>query len=236
MSRLQSMRDHVLPFVVPTLLALAIMTLVRDPTGRYPLLAMALPGFLRAASMVIGIYDHRVRRSWVRACLGTLGFTAMVFGWNLMFTIIVFSLATLAFDMEANSSLVKQSIVIGNAGFILAAWFWWPYYARQVLPDWPRHDVRLFVKANNQWTAMLHAFQMQKLATSGAARWRGFAALSAVVVTVLTLAGLGVYPHVLVRFVEAVLVITLLPLLHTVIVSDANRLCIEWARLPIKAD
>ena len=213
---------------MPTGLAVLLILLVRDPTYRFPLLALLLPLFVRGAAGAAGLYDRRERPSITARVFSTIGFAAFVVGWLLTFAVIGFVVAVGVLSRDASADLVKQIMFAAAAGLVLAARFFWPWYAREVLPNWPRHDVRIWTSSGNRWDRVFTAWRLQQMAASGAIRWRGFGATALVVVSLMLLAALGVQDGVLARVVE-VGTLVLLPPLHMMIVREADALCDRWA-------
>ena len=220
------------PLVLPTALAVIVVFVFRDPTYRFPLLALLLPVFLRGAA--IGLDVHK-RVSRVRWLFSTFGFAAFVVGWLLVFAVLGFALIVAMFPVSPSAELLKQSSFCAAAGLVLAAWFWWPWYARDVLARWPMHGVRIWTSSGNRWDRLYIAWRMQRMAESGRVRWRGFGATALVIALVMVSTAAGTYEGLLARGVE-VGCILLLPLLHLVIVGEADALCGLWSKWPLNKD
>ena len=212
--------------MVPVALAVLVLVLLRDPTYRFPVLAFLLPLFLRGAAAAAGIYDRRP--SFAARAFRTLGFAGFVVGWLLTFAVLGFVIAVGVFAREPSGDLLKQIIFHAAGGLVLAAWFFWPWYAREVLANWPRHDVRIGTSSGNRWDRAFTDWQLQQMAHSGTLRWRGFGATALVVVCLVALAAVGATDGVLARLVEVGLVL-LLPPAHVMIVLEANALCEVWS-------
>ena len=150
-------------------------------------------------------------------------------GWLLAFTLLVYSVALGLLSLPASAEVLKASLLLAGGGFVVAAWFWWPWYARDVLAAWPRTPERIWTASGNRWDRLFLSWRMQQLAASGQLRWRGFAATAALVVLVESLAAVGAYQGVSARLLEIVL-IALLPVMHLMIVREADRLCRRWAQ------
>ena len=217
-----------LPLVVPVALAVLAIILLRDPTYRFPVLAFLLPLFLRGAATAAGIYDRRTRPSLTARVFSTLGFAGFVVGWLLTFAVIGFVIAVAVFAREPSGDLLKQIMFVAAGGLVLAAWFFWPWYAREVLANWPRHDFRIGTSSGNRWDRVFTDWQLQQMAHSGAIRWRGFGATALVVFCLVALAAVGATDGILARLVEVGFVL-LLPPAHVVIVLQANALCEVWS-------
>lgn len=217
-----------LPLVVPVALAVLAIVLLRDPTYRFPVLAFLLPLFLRGAATAAGIYDRRTRPSLTARAFSTLGFAGFVVGWLLTFAVIGFVIAVGLFAREPSGDLLKQIMFVAAAGLVLAAWFFWPWYAREVLANWPRQDVRIWTSSGNRWDRVFTAWRLQEMAQSGEIRWRGFGATALVVACLVVLAVVGVDDGILARLVE-VGALLMLPPAHVVIVLEANALCEVWS-------
>ena len=214
--------------LAPTTLAVVAVFLVRDPTYRFPLLALLLPLFLRGAATALALDDRRERASITAQVFSTIGFGAFVVGWLLTFAVIGFVVAVGVLSVDPSADLLKRIMFLSAAGLMLAAWFLWPWYARNVLANWPRHDVRIFTSTGNRWDRMYTARRLQQTAASGAIRWRGFGATALVVLCVMGSTAAGVYEGFLARVAE-VGVLVPVPFLHLVIVREAHALCGRWA-------
>ena len=218
--------------VLPTALAVIVVFVVRDPTYRFPLLALLLPWFLRGAAHVL---DVQKRVSGVRWAFVTLGFAAFAVGWLLAIAVLGFGLVVALFSVAPSSELLKQSTFWAAAGLVLAAWFWWPWYARDVLARWPMHGVRIWTSSGNRWNRLYIAWRMRRMAESGSTRWRGFGATTLVIALVMLSTAAGVYDGLLFRVGEVGSTL-LLPLLHVVIVGEADALCCRWSELDLQRD
>ena len=217
-----------LPFLVPVALAGLTILLLRDPTYRFPLLAFSLPFFLRGAATAVGLYDRRAKPSIAARVFSTLGFAGFVVGWLLTFAVVGFALAVGVLSREPSGDLLKLLMFIAAAELVVVAWFLWPWYAREVLWNWTRRDVRIWTSSGNRWDRLSLAWRLQQLAESGGIRWRGFGATALVVASLMALAAVGVSDGVAARLAE-VAVLLLLPPLHMMIVLSANALCNRWA-------
>ena len=213
------------PLVLPTALAVTVVFLFRDPTYRFPLLALLLPWFLRGAAQLLGIEK---RTSSVRWAFSTFGFAAFVVGWLLAIAVLGFGLVVALFSVPPSSALLKQSSFWAAGGLVFAAWFWWPWYARDVLARWPAHGVRIWTSSGNRWDRLSMAWRLQQMADSGGIRWRGFGATALVVASLMVLAAVGVEDGVVARAAEVAALLLLAPL-HVMIVVEANALCNRWA-------
>ena len=217
-----------LPFAVPVALAGLTILLLRDPTYRFPLLAFSLPFFLRAAAAAAGLYDRRTKPSMAARVFSTLGFAGFVVGWLLTFAVVGFAFADLVLAREPSGDLLKLLMFIAAGELVVAAWFLWPWYAREVLANWARRDVRIWTSSGNRWDRLSLAWRLQQMAESGGIRWRGFGATALVVTSLMVLAAVGVSDGLVARFAEVVALLLLLPL-HMTIVVEANSLCNRWA-------
>ena len=214
--------------ILPTGSLVALAYLVQDPSYRFPLIAFLLPVFLRAAAKTLGIATDTTDESKVGRTFVMLGFAGFAVGWLLVFALVVFTVAVGLFSASGSADVLKVAMVLAAVGFVVAAWFWWPWYARDELANWPRHDVRVWASSSNRWDRLYLSWRMQQLAAAGALRWRGFGATCALVVSVFGLAAVGAYDGLLPRGTEVLLVL-LLPILHTYIVREADALCARWA-------
>ena len=220
----------ILPFLVPVALAGLTILLLRDPTYRFPLLAFSLPFFLRGAATAVGLNDRRPKSSIAARVFSTLGFAGFVVGWLLTFAVVGFALAVGVLSREPSGDLLKLLMFIAAAELVVVAWFLWPWYAREVLWNWTRRDVRIWTSSGNRWDRLSLAWRLQQkqMAESGGIRWRGFGATALVVASLMVLAAVGVSDGVAARLAE-VAVLLLLPPLHMTIVVSANALCNRWA-------
>ena len=212
----------------PTVLAGAFTFLVSDPTYRFPLIAFVLPMFVRGAAKALDVGKDTTDDSRVGRFFVMVGFAGFVVGWLLVFAILAFTAAVGLFSVSGSADVLKVAMVLAATGFVVAAWFWWPWYVRDELASWPRHDVRVWTSSSNRWDRLYLSWRMQQLAASADLRARGFMATSGVVVCVFALAAVGAYPAVLARAAEAVLVLAL-PLAHALLVREADALCGQWA-------
>lgn len=208
-----------------TALAVIVLFLFRDPTYRFPSLALLLPFFLLGGARVLGVQR---RISGVRWLVSTLGFAGFAVGWLLAFAVLGFGLVVALFSVAPSGQLLKQSSLWAAGGLVLAAWFWWPWYARDVLARWPRHGVRIWTSSGNRWDRLYIAWRIQRMAESGSVRWRGFGATSGVIALVMASTAAGPFDGWLFRVGE-VGCVALLPWLHLVIVGEADALCGIWS-------
>lgn len=211
----------------PTVLTGVFTFLVSDPTYRFPLIAFMLPMFVRGAAKAIEAGRDTTDDSRVGRFFIMVGFAGFVVGWLLVFAILVFTAAVGVFSVDPSADVLKVAMVLAAVGFTVAAWFWWPWYVRDELASWPRHDVRVWTSSSNRWDRLYLAWRMQQLAESGDLRWRGFGATVAVVAALFALAAMGAYSGVLARGAEVLLVLAL-PLAHAFLVREANALCQRW--------
>ena len=212
----------------PTVLTGIFVFLVADPTYRFPLVALILPMFLRGAATTLGVGKDTADDSRIGRFFALVGFAGFVVGWLLVFAILVFAVVVGVFSAEGSADVLKFAMVLAAGGFAVAAWFWWPWYPRDELANWPRHDVRVWTSSSNRWDRLHMSWRMQQLAKARDLRWRGFGATIAVVVGIFALAALGAYAGAVARAAEVVLVLVL-PLAHVFVVREANALCERWA-------
>ena len=211
--------------VLPTALAVIVVCVFRDPTYRFPLLALLLPLFLLGGARALGVQK---RTSGAHLLFSTLGFAGFAVGWLLAFAILSFGLAIALFSVAPSGQLLKQSSFWAAAGLVLAAWFWWPWYARDVLARWPRHGVRIWTSSGNRWDRLYIAWRMQRMAESGSVRRRGFGATAGVIGLVMLSTSAGPLDGWMFRVGE-VGCVALLSALHLVIVGEADALCGIWS-------
>ena len=212
--------------MLPFILGLAVLGFVKDPTYRLPLLTLLLPLFLRGAAATSGI--QKERPSATVHAFTTIGFAAFVIGWLLTLGVVGFVVAVGVFAAEPSADLLKRIMLFATAGLVLAAWFLWPWYARLVLPNWPRQDVRIWTSSGNRWDRVFTAWRLRQMAASGVVHWRGFGATALVLFCVMGSTAAGVYEGFVARTTELGCLV-LLPFLHMTIVRDAHALCSLWA-------
>jgi len=212
--------------VPPAVFGLMVLGLVTDPTYRFPLLTLLLPFFLRAAATATGI--QKQGPSATVQAFSAIGFAAFVIGWLLTFGVVGFVVAFGVFSVEPSADLLKRIMFFAAMGLVVAAWFLWPWYARLVLPDWPRQDVRIWTSSGNRWDRVFTAWRLRQMASSGVVHWRGFGATVLVLFCVMGSTAAGVYGGFFARTTELACLF-LLPFLHTMIVRDAHALCRLWA-------
>ena len=167
--------------------------------------------------------------------LTTLGFAGFAVGWLLAFAILGFGLVVALFSVPPSGQLLKQTSFWAAGGLVLAAWFWWPWYAREVLARWPAHHVRIWTSSGNRWDRLYIAWRMQRMAESGHVRWRGFGATAGVIALVMVSTAAGPLDGWLFRAGE-VGCVALLPWLHLVIVGAADALCGIWSNGQVNTD
>jgi len=176
---------------------------------------------------VLGVARSSGAGSSIQVVFQALGFVGFAVGWLLMFALLAFIVGTATLSIDS-AELVKTSLLFAALGFIVAAWFWWPWYTRDALANWPSTDVRIATASGNRWEKVFLAWRMQALATASTLRRRGFAATALTIALVMALAALGSYQGVLPRLAEAGIV-ALLPATHLLIVREAHALCERWA-------
>jgi len=223
----------------PTVLAGVFTFLVSDPTYRFPLIAFVLPMFLRGAAKALEVGKDTTDDSRVGRFFVMVGFAGFVVGWLLVFAILAFTAAVGLFSVSGSADILKVAMTLAALGFVVAAWFWWPWYVRDELASWPRHDVRVWTSSSNRWDRLYLSWRMQQFAESADLRAHGFMATAGVVLCVFALAAVGAYTGLLARGAEVVLVLAL-PVAHAFVVQKANALCERWtagrAAIPGAAD
>ena len=223
----------------PTVMTGVFTFLVSDPTYRFPLIALVLPMFVRGAAKALEVGKDTTDDSRVGRFFVMVGFAGFVVGWLLVFGILAFTAAVGLFSVSGSADVLKVAMGLAAMGFIGAAWFWWPWYVRDELANWPRHDVRVWTSSSNRWDRLYTSWRMQQLAESKDMRAHGFIATAGAVICVFALAAVGAYPGVLARGAEVVLVLAL-PVAHAFVVREANALCERWnagrAAIPNAAD
>lgn len=222
------------PFLFPVAWCAVVAYFFEDPTYRFPLFAALLPGMQRAAARALGV-QRRGDPSKTERFFVAVGFAGFVVGWLLLFAVLAFALIVGAFSLQGSAAVLQGALAAGAAGLVLAAWFWWPWYARDALDNWPRTDTHIWTASGNRWDRLFLAWRMQRLARSGRLRWRGFGAATGLVAAVTALAAAGVLGR-LVSVPVSLALIAALPFLHLVITREANALCEVWAQRPIEPD
>lgn len=212
----------------PTVLTGVFTFLVSDPTYRFPLVALVLPMFVRGAAKALEVGKDTTDDSRVGRFFVMVGFAGFVVGWLLVFAILAFTAAVGLFSVSGSADILKVAMTLAALGFVVAAWFWWPWYVRDELANWPRHDVRVWTSSSNRWDRLHLSWRMQQFAESADLRAYGFMATAGVVVCVFALAAVGAYAGMLARGAEVLLVLAL-PVAHAVVVRHADALCGRWA-------
>ena len=213
-------------FAVPAALSVAIVTLFHDPTYRFPLLTLVLPMFLRGAAIALGVNRTTDEPSRSQRFFATLGFAGFAVGWLLMFGLIAFTVLVLLLSFPGTGTTIAFCLSFGGFGLILAAAFWWPWYARDVLEQWPRSSFRVGTQSSNRWQRLFLAWRIQQMRGRGL-RLKGFALLASVIVVVMALTILGAYQGTVPRIVD-ILLIALLSPLHLQIVKTTHKVCTLW--------
>ena len=219
----------------PTALAGFFAFLVADPTYRFPLIALVLPMLLRGAAKTLAVGRDTTDDSRVGRFFVLVGFAGFVVGWLLLFAVLAFATAVGVFAVEGSADVLKVAMTLAALGFVAAAWFWWPWYVRDEVASWPRHDVRVWTSSSNRWDRLHLAWRMQRFKESAGLRAHGFAATAAVVLCVFGLAVVGTYAGALARVAEVLLVLAL-PVAHVFAVRQTHALCDLWnSRQPDEA-
>lgn len=216
------------PFSLPVILTLAVVLLVDDPSERYPLLVFVLPLFLRSAAIVLGLYDPSGSGSKLNRVLNMFRFAAVVIGWTVILSIVSVAIAVNLLSFELTTTVMKRAILLSVSGFVMAAWLWWPNYAKSILADWPWHEVRIWVPSSNRWDVMFRSFRMRQMLQPSSTWWRGFCGVASLAVLIMALSALGVYQGTVVVLTEFLAATVLLPMLHLVIVRAAHNVCLTW--------
>ena len=213
-------------FAAPTALALAVITLFHDPTYRFPFLTLVLPMFLRSAAIVLGVNRSTEEPSRTQRFFATLGFAGFAIGWLLMFGLLAFTVLVMLLSLPGTGTVIALCLSFGGLGFIVAAAFWWPWYARDVLEHWPRTPFRVATQSSNRWQRLFLTWRMQQM-RGRALRLKGFGYLSGTIVVVMAITILGAYQGPAPRIAE-ILLTALLPALHLLIVKATHEVCILW--------
>ena len=211
--------------LLPTMATAVVLVLVGDPSYRLPLLALLLPLHVRGAAAALGV---EARGSKTRRFFEAIGFAGFVAGWLLAFAAVAFGVAVAFFSVPVTTALLKQTLLVGAAGLVLGAWFWWPWYVGDALAAWPRHGVRIATVSGNRWDRLFLSWRLQRMAASGSLRWRGFAATSLVIGVVVLASATGAYEGWPARGVEGICILVL-PALHLGAVAAAQALCVVWS-------
>lgn len=213
-------------FAVPTALALAIVTLFHDPTYRFPFLTLVLPMFLRGAAIALGVNRGTDEPARTQRFFATLGFAGFAIGWLLMFGLLAFTVLVMLLSLPGTGTVIALCLSFGGFGFVIAAAFWWPWYARDVLEHWPRSASRIGTRSSNRWQRLFLTWRMQQM-RGRALRLKGFGLVSSVVAVVMALTILGAYSGMAPRLAEVLLVALLSPL-HLLIVKATHEVCTLW--------
>ena len=157
----------------------------------------------------------------------TVGFAGFVVGWLLTFAVIGFVVVVGVFSREPSGEVLKQLMFVAAAGLVLAAWFIWPWYAREVLSNWPRQGVRIWTASGNRWDRLVTVWRLHQMAALGGIHWRGFGATALVLACLVVLAAVGVDDGIVARLAEVGALMLLVPA-HAMIVLEGHALCDRW--------
>lgn len=210
---------------LPCLVGAAAVLFLVDPTIRYTILVATLPLLQRGTLQVLGLELPKALRPRTPWIFHVASFTLIVVGWTVMFTILVMATAHMVFNVYFSFDSMKQSILGGCLIFVVAAWFWWPYYVASLLNSWPRHDKRVFVKASNRWDALMKAWRLRRQTER---KWPGFLAVSGVAGTVVGASATGAWDGILPTVLGLAGVALLVPL-NWIAVNEAQALCADEA-------
>tara|TARA_Y100001934_G_scaffold92842_1_gene114744 strand:+ start:6290 stop:7060 length:771 start_codon:yes stop_codon:yes gene_type:complete len=213
-------------FWLPTLVGIAAILVFVDPTVRYAVLVATLPFLQRGSLNLMGLEVPPTLRARTPWSFHVASFTFLVVGWTVMFTIVVMAIAAGVFGVYFSFDSMKRSILGGCLMFVVAAWFWWPFYASALLEAWPRHDKRVFVKASNRWDTMLEARRLQRQSRR---KWPGFVAVAVIAGTVIASSATGAWEGIFPTVLGIIGVIALVPL-NWLAVSETNGLCVREER------
>jgi hypothetical protein len=140
-------------FLGPMAGTVAVLLVVDDPTYRLPLLVLMLPLYQRGAGIAIGIYELSGEGRLTRL-LSQIRFALMVCGWTLIFGIAWMMLLGFA-GKPLTPEVSKISMLLTSVCYVVAGWFWWPYYARPVLAEWPKSAGRIYVKSSRRFDSFI---------------------------------------------------------------------------------
>lgn len=213
---------------LPCVTGVAAVLLIVDPTMRYTILVATLPLLQRGTLQLRGLELPKPLRTRTPWLFHVASFTLVVVGWTVMFTILVMAVAHTVFGVYFSFDSMKQSILGGCLTFVIAAWFWWPYYVVALLDAWPRHDKRVFVKSSNRWDTLLEAWRLRR---QSAQKWPGFLAVSGVAAAVVGTSAAGAWEGIFATLIGIAGVALLVPL-NWIAVREAHALCADDATTP----
>ena len=206
---------------LPTLVGVAAIVAFVDPTVRYAVLVATLPFLQRGTLGLMGLELPTTLRARTPWSFHVASFTLMVIGWTVMFTIVTMAIAAGVFGVYFSFDSMKRSILGGCLVFVVAAWFWWPFYASALLEAWPRHDKRVFVAASNRWDTVIKAWRLQRQTRR---KWPGFVAVAGIAGVVVGSSATGAWEGVLPQILGVLGVLALVPL-NWLAVNETHALC-----------
>ena len=215
-------------FALPLVAGVVTTLLVFDPLYRLATLLLLLPLFLHAAASVLWP-DHQVqgRGALIQRCFRMVALMVTILGWGVVFIVLgyVFMSLFTSYTLDNNTLLVIESLT--PLGFMLCAWFWWPAYARDVVPSWPDDGVRIRVLTSTRWQKELMSIAQHLRRTAALPQYHGFLATCGLIIVVAVTAIVGVFSGIGYRLLEIALLVTLVPL-HLVVVAQAEVVSQLW--------
>ena len=130
-----------------------------------------------------------------------------------------------SYTLNNNTLLFIESLT--PLGFMICAWFWWPAYAREVVPSWPEDGVRIRILTSTRWQRELISIAQHLRRSVALPQYQGFLATCGVILVVATIAVVGIFSGVVYRLIEFVLVLSLVPL-HLIVVTQAEVVGQLW--------
>jgi len=217
-------------FALPCVAGLVATLLVFDPLYRLVTLLLLLPLYLHAAASVWWP-EHQVqgRAAVIQRCFRMVALMVTILGWGVVFIVLgyVFMSLFTNYALNNNTLLVIESLT--PLGFMLCAWFWWPAYARDVVPSWPDDGIRIRVLTSTRWQKELMTIAQHVRRTAALPQYHGFLATSGLIIVVAVAAIVGIFSGFAYRLLEIALLLALVPL-HLIVVSQAEVVSQLWQK------
>ena len=215
-------------FATPCALSFGAIVWIFDPLYRLATLLFLLPLFLHAASSAWWPGQHvGSRPALIQRCFRMVALVVSILGWGVVFILLGYVLMSLftSYTLNNNTLLVIESLT--PLGFMICAWFWWPAYAREVVPSWPEDGVRIRILTSTRWQRDLKSIAQNLRRTVALPQYHGFLATCGLILVVATTAVIGIFSGVVYRLIEVVLVLSLVPL-HLIVVAQAEVVGQLW--------
>lgn len=215
-------------FALPCATGLVVTLLVFDPLYRLATLLFVLPLFLHAGANVW--WPDKVvhgRSALIQRGFRMIALVVTILGWGIVFVVVGYVLMSLLTSYTLNNTTLLVIESLTPIGFMVCAWFWWPAYAREVVPSWPDEAVRIRVLTSTRWQKELMTVAKQLRRNAAIPQYHGFLGTCGIIVAVAIVAIIGIFPGIVFRLFEIALILSLVPL-HLIVVSQAETVCDLW--------